>query len=727
MSRPRIGPMMRQALTRTALLAAWEKVADNGGMPGTDGETINELKPDIHRVLVRLAKEVVAGHYQPEPLKRVWIPRPGRTPRALAVPSVRDRILQTSVAQTITPRVEAELEDCSFAYRQGRGVRQAVERIEYYQRQGYRWVVDADIENFFDNIPHAALLTRLEQIVPEEALIELLAQWLTAEIEDRGTRTRPAKGTPQGSPISPLLANLYLDTLDDALLDANHILVRYADDFVVLAKSQARAEDALELTREVLDRISLRLNPIKTRIVHLDQGMEFLGWQFIRSLALPKSWREESLSDTVFNPPEVQEEADSAMAEALKEALAEKPAWTPVEKRITPKPPEERPDHPPVPKTVESPPINATQTTLTAEITPIIDLEVPEEDTENEVNTELPPLAPLQRTLYLVDRQAALSVDNQRYQVTRAGEVVLSLPATHVDNILVFGQVPVSNGTLQLASKHQCPISFLSWFGRCYGRFEAPGQGTYSLLAAQVTHQTGEFPLAIARALISAKIHNSALVLKRSQRHWKNSLDHEGVVRRLKELANTLKSATSIDSLRGTEGAAAALYWKAFAELLPGGWHMPRRQAHPAPDPVNALLSLGYTILYHSVAGLIQARGLYAGLGHLHAVGGDHHALASDLMESYRAYVVDAALLRLLHTGQLDHNDHRQQQGRCMLGSGTTRHFIRALENRFNTVQQHPQDNEAMDFRRVIDRDVLCYISALRKGDSSLFAATRWR
>ena len=280
MNKPRIGPLLRQALTRSALHAAWEKVAENQGAAGSDGERIGDIARNLHDVLADLARSVVAGHYQPEPLRRVWIARPGKSPRGLAIPAVRDRILQTSVTLALTPRVENELEDCSFAYRQGRGVRQAAERINYYQRRGYRWVVDADIESFFDNIPHAGLLTRLEALVPEAALIELVAQWLTAEIIDQGHCHRPRQGIPQGSPISPLLANLYLDTLDEALLDANHVLVRYADDFVVLAKTRERAEQALELTRDVLERIALRLNPIKTRIgaaVALDLAQELVG------------------------------------------------------------------------------------------------------------------------------------------------------------------------------------------------------------------------------------------------------------------------------------------------------------------------------------------------------------------------------------------------------------------------------------------------------------------
>lgn len=749
MTKHYIGPLLRQALTRSALRTAWHKVADNQGAAGSDGEQIGDIARHLDEVLTDLARSVVAGHYQPRPLRRVWLARPGKTPRGLAIPSVRDRILQTSVTLALTPRVENELEDCSFAYRQGRGVRQAAERINYYQRLGYRWVVDADIEAFFDTIPHAALLTRLEALVPEAALIELVALWLTAEIIDQRHRHRPRQGVPQGSPISPLLANLYLDTLDEALLDANHVLVRYADDFVVLTKTRKGAEQALELTRDVLERIALRLNPIKTRIVNLEQGLEFLGWHFVHSLALPKTWREDDLP--ADDPPafvEPPETAPGAMQQAMLEAierscLSALNLQAQTADQVSDSQPAAEVEAPPV--RPDSPPAQAAvDCTLPApEESAALPASAPIEHTEcdqphpedvqtsqdqDEASSELPPIAPLQRTLYLVDRQVSLSVDNQRYLVKRGEETVLSLAATNVDQIMVFGQVQVSNASLQLAARHHCPIAFLSWFGRCYGRFEPSGALAMPLLMAQYTSQAQPaFGLGIVQRLLAAKLSHSALILKRGQRHHKNAPDVGQAIMRLRELERSLKTSTSIDSLRGSEGAAAALYWKAFAALLPAPWQMPRRQAHPAPDPINAFLSLGYSILYNSVAGLLQARGIQASLGYLHVASGSHQALASDLMEPYRAYVVDATLLHLLHTHKLDPGDHRLQAGRCLLGPDSTRSFIRALEHRFNNVQQHPQDKAGMDLRRVIDRDILMLVAALRSGDADHFIPTRWR
>ena len=680
------GPRLQDALTSANMMAAWRKVAENRGMAGVDRETIDELEPQLHTVLNDLATQVTSGQYRPAPLLRVWIPRPGRAPRGLAVPTVRDRILQCSVTLALNPAVEAELEDCAFAYRRGRGVRQAVARIGTYQRQGYRWVVDADIERFFDTVPHDGLLTRLAEVAPDPGLLALVRSWLKAPIDESGQLTHPEQGIPQGSPISPLLANLYLDTLDEALLDEDHILVRYADDFIVLARTQARAEAALELTETVLERLALRLNPLKTRIVNLDDGLEFLGWHFVRSFSVPRRWPTEAASP----PPDT-----------LHVGTARAPSST---------------------ITTSSPPKAANLAEPSAsDVPPPTD--APQKPADDD---ELPPLAPLQRTLYLVDTGASLSVDNQRYRIERDGKPILTLPAGNVDAILLFGNIPVTTPALQLAARQGCPVAYLSSLGRCYGRFEPAGHDGAPILQAQFArHADQTFGLGIVRALVSTKLSHSALVLARTSRHHPEAATE--VPERLRQLTTGLHGAADVASLRGTEGAAAAAYWSAFTALMPSGWTFSRRQAHPAPDAINALLSLGYTLLYNAVGGLLQARGLNAHLGWLHVPGSRHLALASDLMECYRAYVVDATLLHLLHAGDLDPADHRCDDGQCQLGPETVRSFIRAIEARFNAVQQHPQCGTPMDLRRIIDRDVLSLITSLRTGDPADFSPTRWR
>ena len=285
-------------LSNTNLFAAWEQVKENRGCAGVDGQDLDVFEDNLNANLAKLQDEARAGSYHPLPLLRSWMPKKGGGQRPLSIPAVRDRVLQTAVARIITPLFEAEFEDCSFAYRKGRSVDQAVQRVVRLRNEGYQWVVDADIHAFFDEIDHDILMTEVGKLVKDADIMRLIALWLEAEVVDGEERIQVARGVPQGSPISPLLSNLYLDHLDEALLGEHLRVVRFADDFLVLCKSRERAEDALELTEEVLSELCLSVNERKTRIVDFDAGFTFLGVHFIRSIAIKASDDETFFYDT---------------------------------------------------------------------------------------------------------------------------------------------------------------------------------------------------------------------------------------------------------------------------------------------------------------------------------------------------------------------------------------------------------------------------------------------
>ncbi len=278
-------PQLSDALTDFMLHQAWSKAYENQGCAGVDRQTLMAFAGQLHLNLETLRNEVLYETYQPLPLLRVELEKPDESLRLLSIPTVRDRVLQTAVTRVIEPLFEAEFEECSFAYRKGRSVEQALERKQSLQRQGYHWVVDADIQGFFDNIDHTLLMMEVSKLITDVGLLRLIQQWLHATVADCNRKFVLHKGVAQGSPLAPLLSNLYLHHLDEALLDNNLCLVRFTDDFLILCKSRNRAEQALELTDSVLRQLRLSLNTRKTRIVHFDQGFRFLGVQFIRSLA----------------------------------------------------------------------------------------------------------------------------------------------------------------------------------------------------------------------------------------------------------------------------------------------------------------------------------------------------------------------------------------------------------------------------------------------------------
>lgn len=279
-------------LTLACLRRAYRRVKENHGCPGADEMALGAFEADLENRLVALRAEVESESYFAWPLRRVEIEKhPGsEEKRTLLVPAVRDRVLQTAVAAYMEPFLEAEFDECSFAYRRGRSVRMAVDRVYQLYTQGYAWLVDADIDDFFDSVDREMAVGRVATLIADETAVRLVRLWLDYAVWDGLHLTRPALGLPQGAVISPMIANLCLDVLDDRLLAEGLKLVRYADDFVILTKGRKAAERAYELTEEVLGGLRLRLNEGKTRIVRFSDGFRFLGVIFLKDLLL-QPWK----------------------------------------------------------------------------------------------------------------------------------------------------------------------------------------------------------------------------------------------------------------------------------------------------------------------------------------------------------------------------------------------------------------------------------------------------
>ncbi len=251
-----------------------------------DGVTIEDFESGVHFELDRLRDGLAKGTYRPLPLLRILVEKREGEARALCIPTVRDRVAQAAILGVIEPVLEAQFEECSFAYRKGRSVRQAVYRIKELRDKGYQWVVDADIDAFFDSIDHELMESKIQHFISDKAIQDLLIGWMRAEVWDGEAVTRLTQGIPQGSVVSPILANLFLDDLDEELLRRGLKLIRYADDFVILSKNRAGAEAALDLTDKVLELLHLDLDEEKTSIVDFDRGFKYLGVLFVRSLIM---------------------------------------------------------------------------------------------------------------------------------------------------------------------------------------------------------------------------------------------------------------------------------------------------------------------------------------------------------------------------------------------------------------------------------------------------------
>ena len=296
--------MFDEVLARWNLRNAFERVRESSGCRGADGMTVGQFAADLERELDRLQDRFLRRRYRPYPLLQIAVPKRSGGERLLRVPTVRDRVAQTAVDLVVRPIFEAEFEDCSFAFRKGRSVRDAVRKVCELREQGYRWLVDADIDDCFGSIPYDRLLDRLGRLPLDGDVLSLFEGWIRTEVYDGHRLFTPDRGLPQGSVVSPLLANLFLDELDESFAIFDQRLVRYADDFLLLCRDRERAEGALEVTDALLDGLGLGLQREKTAIASFDQGFKFLGAIFVGDdVYLPFSHRQPEHQPPALPPP----------------------------------------------------------------------------------------------------------------------------------------------------------------------------------------------------------------------------------------------------------------------------------------------------------------------------------------------------------------------------------------------------------------------------------------
>lgn len=284
------------------LYKAFSRVKSNGGGAGIDHQTVEMFESRLGENLEKLSQELRDNDYRPQAIKRVYIPKPGSSEkRPLGIPTVRDRVVQAALKMVLEPIFERDFAEQSYGFRPGRGCKDALRKVDDLLKQGYTWVVDADLKSYFDTIPHKGLLDLVADKVTDGNVLRLIDLYLNQEVMDTMKRWKPEEGTPQGAVLSPLLSNIYLDRLDHLMAGETEKMVRYCDDFVILCQTEADAQAALAKVREWTVLNGLTLHPGKTHIVDatVKGGFDFLGYHFERRYRWPRLKSLKKLKDTV--------------------------------------------------------------------------------------------------------------------------------------------------------------------------------------------------------------------------------------------------------------------------------------------------------------------------------------------------------------------------------------------------------------------------------------------
>lgn len=723
--------ILAEAIEPDVLAEAWQGVRRGGRSPGIDRVTVETYARSAATRLERLRASVLDGTYQPSPYKRVLRPKQTGGFRAVAIPTVQDRILHAAFAKRLESRVGRGFSSRSFAYRVGLGPRRAAAGLVRLLRPD-SWVIIADIEKFFDTVDHQRLAAILVASGIDRLSIRRAIEWMRAPVADAGYRLQPVRGLPQGSPLSPLLANLYLADFDRMLEHQGFEHVRFADDFVVIAPSREDAVRGLRLLTDWLwNERGLRIKREKTSYIEAAEGVSFLGY-LIRPnrQEIPPSKLEgfrdrlrailaeptiEGLPATAKSHNEFAlgwESYYAGFSTDIDEQLAELERWRReqvaaygaglgvapqiVEIAFRSMATEPARFESPVDYRLQRSNIDARALVALADdpwrlgdatLAPATTTSSTAENLDRSIASAVDPPILRDGALVVPSHRLYLTLGKGLVTLGRKGTVVFECSPDEIDQVLVTGfGTTISSTVLLDFARRAIPVTLCEGSGAPVGRFvPIGGRHRPRVVEAQVGARATTRGGAIAVAMIHAKLSNQRSVLLRAAKYRQRPVEvrqallHSATaIAECREALDNLATGTCSD-LRRTifliEARAAAQYWRGVAALVPPAWGFPGRRHRGAVDPMNIMLNYGYWKLAMRIWCSLEREHLDPSLGLLHNSRHGSTGLVFDAMEEFRAPLVDAPVLALIGRGT---TVVLRRDGR--LARGTRKRIDRALE-----------------------------------------------
>ena len=692
-------PITDQFLNIDNFQQAWLKVSAKKGCAGIDNQTIEDFGQNLTNNLTSLINSIVQNNYFPSPCKQVFIPKKQGELRELKIPTIKDRIIQHALLNILVPLFEPSFSSVSYAYRPNLSYINAVEKVAQWRDMGYHFVLDADLVKFFDNINHQRLLTEVKKVVNSANIVNLIEAWITVGIATKNGSIKSNKGIPQGAVISPLLANIYLNEFDRILNRSDLKLVRYADDFVVLANSQERIIKAYYQIEQILrEDFQLELHEDKSQVTNFEYGFRFLGHGFLGDAIFPledkkKKGKKKSLSPEIttrkqeekeITKTEIEIETDDLELEGFQEQLNN----TLVDDRQP----------------------NLISTAINSDLN-----EQYNQLLNKYWNQEM-------ATLYLMEQGTTLSKNHLRFIIQVDDNKKIQLPVNDVERIILFGNIHLTTPVMNSCLKNKVMLVFLNQAGHYKGHLWSGENISLNSYLTQFDRRHDKiFQFNISRSIVYGKLFNSKQLLLRLNRKRKNPQVSE-IITGINRDLDALEIVDNVDSLRGYEGVSAARYFPALGQLITNNdptFNFNLRTRQPPKDAVNSLLSFGYTLLFNNVLSLIIAEGLSPYLANFHYGEEKKPYLAFDLMEEFRSIIVDSLVIKIVNNGSLKSEDFEKvvSHGGIYLSEKGRRLFLKQFENRMNETTSHSAQQSSVTYRQAIQLQVRAYKRSLQSNE----------
>lgn len=590
-----MGRLLAAVAAEQNVLEAWQRTLDRLPAEPILIPEVENFRADLLSNLTEISTALRSAEWTPKSLRTTTIAKADGT-RTLRIPSVADRVAERAIATVLTRSVDHRLQPDSYAFRPGVGVEDARRALQARIDAGNRWVVRTDIADCFDSLSRRGCTRAVAEMIDDPDLMTIITRCI-----DRSDSSCSPIGIAQGSPLSPVISNIYLDGLDQELWTNGADIVRYADDIACAAETPERAQENLDWIRSAADRRSLTLNPTKTAIYDALEGVPFLGATIRTGTPKPKT-----------------------------------------------------------PSAAAAPRI----------------------------------------TVHITERGSALRARGTKFVITTARHPPVVHPASRTRMIVCNDRTMLTTGALTLAARTGVNIAVVDRYSGLTAFLDTPHDRPTTRRAQYNYLDDTENRLDTARLIVDAKIANSVTLLRRTPtRRERVPL---ATATRLNHLRAKARDATSSTMLLGLEGSAARLYFHGLSALIPEEYSFTSRRRRPPTDPVNAMLSYGYTVLLSEATRALELALLDPTIGFLHTPHRGRPSLALDLMEEFRTLIVDTAVLRLIAIRAVSPSGFATTPGGCRMDTPTKHALISEIERRLSTPVRHPRHQRLMPYRECL-------------------------